>query len=527
MTRTEDLCQGYGSVVDSLDLPDRIALVYRPEACLVERQDRSMWLLRRWCDEAPFVLKIAREGGEDLEEEFLLLSQLYPALAGHVPLAADCFQQEGTFYLVRSYLPGTCLTRYLDRTGPCDEEDCRQLGLRLAALLDQLHHLSPPIIHRDIKPDNIIISPDGDVGLIDFGIARQYKPDRPSDTRIMGSSVTAPPEQYGFSQTDGRTDLYALGATLIWTLTGSYDRQSLDKAPISRQLKEVLRKCTAFSPNDRYPSVRPLADALRGSAHRRRRLGRIVAAAFVLAICVGAAAGISLSRAQGSQPVEFPSYCLELAVREELDRPLGEITYSDLEQVEGLPIATLMLCDNDIQDLAPLSGLPLVRLSLGWRTVSDGDWSLLGELPLLEEISLWGKVGDTVDWAGINTFFDGIFYTADDLNAANTEVDLAELGPSPIGTQAGLDALAEYGLSLTYDEQTLEDGYRRADNLITGPFTKATNGWVKISIPVYATVGTSDPQFPLDQNFWFANDENGDAQLVYGNVDVYLNIIDL
>ena len=69
----------------------------------------------------------------------------------------------------------------------------------------------------------------------------------------MGSSVTAPPEQYGFSQTDGRTDLYALGATLIWTLTGSYDRQSLDKAPISRQLKEVLRKCTAFSPNDRYP----------------------------------------------------------------------------------------------------------------------------------------------------------------------------------------------------------------------------------------------------------------------------------
>lgn len=141
-------------------------------------------------------------------------------------------------------------------------------------------------------------------------------------------------------------------------------------------------------------------------------------------------------------------------------------------------------------------------------------------------IILWGTVGDTVEGAGINTFFDGIFYTKDDLTAANTEVDLAELGSSPIGTQAGLDALAEYGLSLTHDEQTMEDGYRRADNLIEGTFTKGTDGWVKISIPVYATVGTNDAKFPLDQNFWFANDESGNPHLVYGNVEVYLNIVD-
>ena len=140
-------------------------------------------------------------------------------------------------------------------------------------------------------------------------------------------------------------------------------------------------------------------------------------------------------------------------------------------------------------------------------------------------IILWGKVGDPVDRAGINSFYDGIFYTADDLTAANTKVDPAGLGSSPIGTQAGLDALAEYGLSLTYDEQTMEDGYRRADNMIEGTFTKATDGWVKISIPVYASVGTHKDDLPLDQNFWLYNDENGDPKLVYGNVDVYLNII--
>lgn len=248
MSRTEDFCQDYKQVVDSLALPDRIALVYRPEACLAERQGRSVWLLRRRCDDAPYILKITQAGGEDLEEEFRLLAQLYPALAGHVPLGADCFRQGDTAYLVRSYLPGESLTRRIERQGPLGEEACRQLGGKMAALLERLHRMNPPIIHRDIKPDNIIIGPDGEVGLIDFGIARQYKPHQDSDTRIMGSSVTAAPEQYGFAQTDQRADLYALGATLIWTLTGSYDRDSLEAAPVSRQLKGVLRKCTAFSP---------------------------------------------------------------------------------------------------------------------------------------------------------------------------------------------------------------------------------------------------------------------------------------
>lgn len=506
MSRAEEFRNHYRQVVDSLALPDRIALVYRPEACLAERESRSVWLLRRRCDEAPYVLKIAREGGEDLEEEFRLLTQLYPALAGRVPLAADCFRQEETVYLVRSYLPGQSLTRYLDRTGPCDEASCRQMGLKLLSLLDQLHRMDPPIIHRDIKPDNIIIGPDGEVGLIDFGIARQYKPHQDSDTRIMGSSVTAAPEQYGFAQTDERTDLYALGATLIWTLTGSYDRDSLEGAPVSRRLKGILRKCTAFNPDDRYPTAAVLKDGLGGKARGRQR--KLVAAVCALALCLGAAGAVALPRMQGSQPVEFSSHCLELAVREELDRPLGEITYSDLEQVErlalvgnevledpssysyymndmtgdtsrgdvsdlsllasmpnlkevwlcrqqisdlspleGLPITTLVACNNEISDLtplasltglrtlwlgsnpaadltplagltnlrdlnldgnplrdqavplvslAPLEGLELTRLSLGWRTVSDGNWSLLARQSSLEELSLWAPPEEAV-----------------------------------------------------------------------------------------------------------------------------------
>lgn len=135
-------------------------------------------------------------------------------------------------------------------------------------------------------------------------------------------------------------------------------------------------------------------------------------------------------------------------------------------------------------------------------------------------VILWGTVGESVEWAGINSFYDGAFYTKDDLTADSTPA-----GASPIGTQAGLDALAEYGLSMEYQAQENEDGYRWADKAITGTFTKATDGWVKISVPVYATVGTSDPDYPLDQNFWVTADENGNAQVVSGTVDVYLNVI--
>ena len=109
MTRTEEFRQGYAPVVDSLELPDRIALVYRPEACLAERRSRSVWLLRRRCDHSPYILKMAREEGEDLEEEFRLLTRLYPALAGAAPLAADCFSQGERHFLVRSFLPAACV----------------------------------------------------------------------------------------------------------------------------------------------------------------------------------------------------------------------------------------------------------------------------------------------------------------------------------------------------------------------------------------------------------------------------------
>lgn len=176
------------------------------------------------------------------------------------------------------------------------------------------------------------------------------------------------------------------------------------------------------------------------------------------------------------------------------------------------------VADTDVTfTVTPKNGDPVTR-TLHFQFVQPEEFAVA-------PIILWGRVGDTVDRAGINSFYDGIFYTADDLTAANTKVDLAGLGSSPIGTQAGLDALAEYGLSLDYEVQENEDGYRWADKYLTGTFTQATDGWVKISIPVYATAGSSNPDFPMEENFWYANDADGNPYVVSGTVDVYLNIV--
>lgn len=294
MSHTEQFCRDYRAVLDGLELPERVGLVYEPEALLSEHGGRSVWKLRRRADGAPFVLKVAAgEEGEDLEEEFRLLVRLHPALAGSVPLAADCFAAGGRRYLVRSWLPGQTLAHWREKSGGCAEARCVSLGRRLCALLGKLHGLEPPIIHRDIKPENIVVGEDGAVGLIDFGIARQYKPERESDTRLMGSRSTAPPEQYGFAQTDGRADLYALGATLAWLLTGSYDLGALAEAPVSRRLRRVLEKAAAFSPRDRYPTAAALGRALRGT-ERRRGLRLTLAGAACIALCL-AVGGLALS----------------------------------------------------------------------------------------------------------------------------------------------------------------------------------------------------------------------------------------
>ena len=257
MGHREDFLKSYGeNVLDSLRLPELIREQYRPVSCLKEGQ-RSVYMVR---DRAswPALLKIQPAGGEPslLREYELLRSLDHPQL----PRALAYFSIDGQEYLLREYLPGMSLYELVESCGPLSPASARRVTLSLCRVLDYLHRRNPPVIHRDIKPQNIIIDKDGGCRLIDLGTARRFRSEQPGDTQLMGTQATAPPEQFGYRQTDQRSDIYSVGMLLRYMLSGS-----LEPLPRGRScggLGHVARRCTAFDPRKRYPSASALRRAL-------------------------------------------------------------------------------------------------------------------------------------------------------------------------------------------------------------------------------------------------------------------------
>ncbi|MDE5582217.1 MAG: serine/threonine protein kinase, partial [Ruminococcus sp.] len=152
-----------------------------------------------------------------------------------------------------------------------NEKQVIRAMVQLCAALDFIHGLG--IIHRDIKPSNILLSENGNIRLIDFEAARFVRDDKDRDTRYLGTDGFAPPEQYGFSQTDFRTDIYAAGQTMK-TLLGSLSAK--------KKYAKIIRKCTALDPAERYQSAKALADALTNRREKISVSAVLAAAAAVL-----------------------------------------------------------------------------------------------------------------------------------------------------------------------------------------------------------------------------------------------------
>jgi serine/threonine protein kinase len=162
------------------------------------------------------------------------------------------FQNDFTVCIVREYIKGKPLNQYIDERKPIDNEIIN-IAIEFCDILIYLHGQQPPVIHRDIKPQNVIIKDDGHIVLIDFDIARVYNSTAESDTQIFGTREYAPPEQYGFSQTDSRTDIYSFGILLRYMLTGSEKENS--NIYVNKPLANIIKKCTEFSPDERIGSA--------------------------------------------------------------------------------------------------------------------------------------------------------------------------------------------------------------------------------------------------------------------------------
>ncbi len=159
------------------------------------------------------------EATENFKREALLLASLkHPNL----PSIYDYFSEAGRWYLVMDFIEGETLEEHLNKEpeGRLSVEETQRIGIQLCTVLGYLHGRQPPIIFRDLKPANIMMTPDAHLYLIDFGIARHFKPGQAKDTIAFGSPGYAAPEQYGKAQTTARSDIYSLGATLHNLLTG-------------------------------------------------------------------------------------------------------------------------------------------------------------------------------------------------------------------------------------------------------------------------------------------------------------------
>jgi serine/threonine protein kinase len=199
--------------------------------------------------------------GMELPAEPKFLKRLeHPAL----PRLFDILEQDGNLYMVSDYIDGISLDKKLEAEGRIAEDTVIDWAIQLCGALDYLHTLEPhPIIYRDMKPSNIILAGNGALKLIDFGIAREYKPLSGNDTVFIGTRGYAAPEQYGTGQTSAASDIYSLGITLHHLLTGknpldppygTRPARQFDET-VSPGMETILLKCTKEDASERYQSA--------------------------------------------------------------------------------------------------------------------------------------------------------------------------------------------------------------------------------------------------------------------------------
>lgn len=277
------MCDGIAFAGDILEFPDWEE-TYRAVSCLKKMEDRTTWLLEERRGTRRYILKAAKgEQADLLETEYQILkgpaSQKGWAEAGILEFR----RTPETGYLLREYVPGRTLEELAEREGPLEPEEAARLGEKLCRKTGALHRQDPPVIHRDIKPENLVLTETGGVCLIDFGTVRQFKPEQSADTVCMGTRGYAAPEQFGFGQTDARTDIYAIGKVLLYLTTGGCEEEDFRRLQRRREraLGRIIRRCCAYDPSGRYPDTEALERALDrflASCGKNSRRVRILAA---------------------------------------------------------------------------------------------------------------------------------------------------------------------------------------------------------------------------------------------------------
>lgn len=236
--------------------PPELLESYRFISLLSEKSSRSVFLLQHRESGEKAVLKAALpDDPEDTAREYRIQSELdHPgiprALAYHV-------SAKGRF-LLRAYAEGETLEYLLERDGRFPEKRALEILLSLCDILEYLHGRRPPVIFRDIQPRNIVLTPNGKLSLIDFGISKDAADEAGQGTVLIGTRYFAAPENFGFSAAGPQTDIYALGCLLMWLCSGEADVKNCRRLGLSGPVCRMIEKCTQLSPRRRYKSAASL-----------------------------------------------------------------------------------------------------------------------------------------------------------------------------------------------------------------------------------------------------------------------------
>ena len=361
-------------------LKDTPLAYYSVVTVLKEREDRLV--LRMKADREMFpeclVLKWEKAGGR-LEREYELLSAFCdPCL----PKVLGYLNSEQGAFLWREYVEGQTLEERISQGKAMTDMEAAETVEMICRFLARLHSRRPQVIHRDIKASNIVQRSDGSLCVIDLDGCRKYHEGEKKDTICLGTASTAAPEQFGYGQSDGRSDIYGAGMLLIFLLTGKEERGALSEIS-EKYLRKIAKKATEFDPGQRYQCADEMAEALgafsgknkpeKGRQWRKSRKenGRWLLVWLVAGLvtgCVGSAAIMpffqketaagekiysfvsemdqeeSKPEATARKNVAFHGSIWEQAIREALGKSKEDVIYTD----ELARITSLYVCGETI-----------------------------------------------------------------------------------------------------------------------------------------------------------------------------------
>ena len=417
-------------------LPEDMQEHWTVYECLKESEDSSTFLVKETATGILCVLKWGRNRQtEFLRNEMEIMEKMADRKLSGIPKAYRIFEENGEVYLVREYIEGMSLAQMVLQKGGISEAEICRISRKICQTAEQFQNPDEPMIHRDIKPENIVVTPGGEVVFIDFGTMRSYKKDGSRDTFVVGTRGTAAPEQYGYTQTDQRTDVYAIGQTMLYMVSESYEMNQLSECAVSRRMKKIIEKACSFEPDKRYGDAAQLRRAVeKCQANNRKKVYKkagavfgLIAAGYILAIFSPDGTVIENKRIETAEQsaaeeqiqaeIIFREELIEEAVRKELGlSKTDKITASMLENVRKLRIVgkeilddedtfwgegrhvdgkdssfgsvrgnitdlsdlaqmvnleELVLCNQKIEDISGLKELPLKKLYLSKNMITD------------------------------------------------------------------------------------------------------------------------------------------------------------